>query len=81
MNYPAKFIIYLPDSFFNNSCCLKCNHKLIDTLYLRGVRPLPFEFKNPRSLYDDNKNPEMNVLYILLMVTVFHSLVNMSRPK
>jgi hypothetical protein len=66
MNNPPRFIIYLPSYFFRNSCCFKCNHKLIESLEIRGVKVSPYENINPKHLYDDNKNPEVNVLYIWL---------------
>ena len=28
-----KFMLYLPKCYFKNSCCVKCNEKIIDEIY------------------------------------------------
>jgi hypothetical protein len=81
MNNPPRFIIYLPSYFFRNSCCFKCNHKLIESLEIRGVDVLPFEILTGTYLYDDNIRPEVNVLYIWLTDNKYYNDRDYSQKK
>ena len=68
-----KFIIYLPNYYFKQTCCGRCNCKLIENLNLRGVRVLSFENIQNNYLYDDSHYREVNILYIWLTDNKYYS--------
>jgi hypothetical protein len=66
-------MLYLPKCYFKNSCCVKCNEKIIDEISLRGVEVSSHEYINRDYLYDDCVYPDVNVLYIWLTDNKYYS--------
>ena len=61
-----KFILYLPKSYFKDSCCGRCNNMLIEDLEKCGIEVYSFNDIQRKNYYDDLEIPEVNVLYIWL---------------
>ncbi len=61
-----KFILYLPKSYFNSSCCGRCNNMIIEDLEKSGIEVYSLNNIQWDNFYDDLEVPEVNVLYIWL---------------